>query len=108
LAQHFGRAPYYTIVDLDENNQIAGIKTELNKGEHVGGSGHPHEHLIGLKLNVFIVRGMGPGCLNSLQDAGVAVLQATGTTVKEITEQFREGKLSPLSGACENAHHHEH
>ena len=26
LAQHFGRAPYYTIVDLDENNQIVGRK----------------------------------------------------------------------------------
>jgi predicted Fe-Mo cluster-binding NifX family protein len=108
LAQHFGRAPYYTVVDLDENNQIMGVRTELNKGEHVGGSGHPHEHLLALKPNIFVVQGMGPGCLSSLQDAGLTVLKATGTTVKEITEQFKEGKLSALAGACENAHHHEH
>jgi predicted Fe-Mo cluster-binding NifX family protein len=108
LAQHFGRAPYYTLVDLDDDNQIIGLRTEMNKGEHVGGSGHPHEHLLALKPNIFVVQGMGPGCLSSLQDAGVTVLKATGTTVKEITEQFKEGKLSALSGACEHAHHHEH
>ena len=39
LAQHLGRAPYYTIVDLDDKNQNIGVKTEVNKGEHVGGSG---------------------------------------------------------------------
>jgi predicted Fe-Mo cluster-binding NifX family protein len=108
LAQHFGRAPFYTIVELDENNQIVGVRTEVNKGEHVGGTGHPHEHLLGLKPNIFVVQGMGPGCLSSLQDAGVTVLKATGNTVKEITEQFKEGKLSALSGACEHAKHHEH
>ena len=108
LAQHFGRAPYYTLVDLDNNNQIVGVRTEVNKGEHVGGSGHPHEHLLALKPNIFVVQSMGPGCLSSLQDAGLTVLKATGTTVKEITEQFKEGKLSALAGACEHAHHHEH
>jgi predicted Fe-Mo cluster-binding NifX family protein len=108
LAQHFGRAPYYTIVDLDENNQIVTVRTEVDKGEHVGGSGHPHEHLLSLEPNIFVVHGMGPGCLSSLQDAGITVLEATGTTVKEITEKFKEGKLNALAGACEHAAHHEH
>jgi predicted Fe-Mo cluster-binding NifX family protein len=108
LAQHFGRAPYYTVVDLDENHQVVSVRTEVNKGEHVGGSGHPHEHLLALKPNIFVVQGMGPGCLSSLQDVGITVLKATGNTVKEITEHFKEGKLNALTGACENAHHHSH
>jgi predicted Fe-Mo cluster-binding NifX family protein len=108
LAEHFGRAPYYTLVDLGENNQITAVRTEVNKGEHVGGSGHPHEHLLALKPNIFVVKGMGPGCLSSLQDAGVTVLKATGTTVKEITGQFKEGKLTALDSACEHSQHHEH
>jgi predicted Fe-Mo cluster-binding NifX family protein len=108
LAEHFGRAPYYTIVDLDEKNNNTGVRTEVNKGEHVGGTGHPHEHLLALKPNIFVVKGMGPGCLSSLQDAGIIVLGATGTTVKEIVECFKEGKLTALDGACEHAHHHEH
>jgi predicted Fe-Mo cluster-binding NifX family protein len=108
LAEHFGRAPYYTIVDLDENNNNTGVRTEVNKGEHVGGTGHPHEHLLALKPNIFVVKGMGPGCLSSLQDTGINVLQATGTTVKEIVESYKEGKLKALAGACEHAKHHEH
>ena len=80
----------------------------MNKGEHVGGTGHPHEHLLALKPNIFVVKGMGPGCLSSLQDAGISVFQATGTTVKEIVESFKEGKLKALAGACEHAKHHEH
>jgi predicted Fe-Mo cluster-binding NifX family protein len=107
LAQHFGKAPYYTIVELDEKNNNVGIQTEVNKGEHVGGTGHPHEHLLALKPNIFVVQGMGPGCLGSLQDAGITVLKATGNTVKEIIESFKEGKLNILSGACEHARHHE-
>jgi predicted Fe-Mo cluster-binding NifX family protein len=108
LAQHFGRAPYYTVVDLDEKNDSTVVRTEVNKGEHVGGTGHPHEHLLALKPKIFVVQGMGPGCLNSLQGAGITVLKATGTTVKEIIDQFKEAKLVALSGACEHAHHHEH
>jgi predicted Fe-Mo cluster-binding NifX family protein len=108
LAQHFGRAPYYTILELDEKNNNVGIRTEVNKGEHVGGTGHPHEHLLALEPNIFVVQGMGPGCLSSLQDAGIIVLKATGTTVKQIVEGYKEGKLNALAGACENAHHHEH
>jgi predicted Fe-Mo cluster-binding NifX family protein len=108
LAQHFGSAPYYTIVELDEKNNNVGIRTEVNKGEHVGGTGHPHEHLLALEPNVFIVQGMGPGCLSSLQAAGITVLKAAGTTVKEIVEGFKEGKLNVLSGACDHARHHEH
>jgi predicted Fe-Mo cluster-binding NifX family protein len=108
LAQHFGRAPYYTIVDLDVNNKIVGVRIEANKGEHVGGSGHPHEHLLSLKPNIFVVQGMGPGCLSSLQNAGITVLKATGTTVKQIVEECKEGKLNALVSACEHAHHHEH
>jgi predicted Fe-Mo cluster-binding NifX family protein len=108
LAEHFGRAPYYTIVDLDEKNNNAGVRTEVNKGEHVGGTGHPHEHLLALKPNIFVVHGMGPGCLSSLQDAGITVLKATGTAVKEIVESFKGGKLTALAGACEHAHHHAH
>jgi predicted Fe-Mo cluster-binding NifX family protein len=108
LAQHFGRAPYYTIIELDEKNNNISTRIEENKGEHVGGTGHPHEHLLALKPDIFVVQGMGPGCLSSLNDAGITILKAAGTTVKEIVENFKEGKLNVLSGACEHAHHHEH
>jgi len=108
IAQHFGRAPYFAIVDLDDNYNILEIKAEANQGEHMGGSGHAHEHLIALKPNVFITYNMGLGCLMNLQSFGVTVLRATGKTVNEAIEHFKEGKLESLIGGCAHSHHHDH
>ena len=106
IAQHFGRAPFFAVVDIDDNHNILGITAEMNRGEHMGGSGHAHEHLLALKPNVFVTYGMGLGCLSNLQSFGVTVLKATGSTVKETLEQFKEGKLEPLTGGCAHSHHH--
>ena len=106
VAEHFGRAPYFAVVDLDENGKVVAVKTELNKGEHHGGTGHPHENLLALKPNVIVACGMGPGGLTSFQNAGINVLKTTATTVKEKITQFKAGRLEKLTGGCEHAHHH--
>ncbi len=108
LAQHFGQAPYFAVIDLDEKSEVAKVAFESNRGEHVGGTGHPHEHLLNLRPDVFIVNGMGPGCLMELVSNGIMVLKAAGTTVKDIVTSFKEGKLSILEGGCQHAHHHHH
>ena len=79
LAEHFGRAPYFTVVDLKENGDIANVKAVPNVGEHGGGMGHAHNHILELQPNAIIVYGMGPRGLNAFQSAGVAVLEPTQT-----------------------------
>jgi predicted Fe-Mo cluster-binding NifX family protein len=108
IAQHFGRAPYYAVVELDEKGQISQVETEANTGEHMGGTGHPHENLLALKPDVIIACGMGPGGLQSFQNAGTTVLKAEGDTVKEIINSFKMGKLKELMSGCEHAHEHNH
>jgi predicted Fe-Mo cluster-binding NifX family protein len=108
IAQHFGKAPYFAVVDLDDKKAVLNIKTEMNTSEHAGGVGLPHENLLVLKPDMFVVFGMGPGCLRSLQNMGVTVLKAVGSTVNDIITSFKDGKLAALEGGCEHAHHHEH
>jgi len=108
VAQHFGRAPYFAVVELNEKNQVAKIETKANTGEHMGGTGHPHENLLALKPDVIIAYAMGPGGLQSFQNAGVTVLKATEDTVKANVNSFKEGKLQELMGGCEHAHEHHH
>ena len=36
LAEHFGRAPCFTVVDLDGKDEVANVKTVPNVSEHVG------------------------------------------------------------------------
>lgn len=105
LAQHFGRAPYYTVVDLDENGKVSSVKTIPNIGEHFGGVGEAHGHLLELKPNAIIAYGMGPRGLISFQNAGIAVLKANANTVSEVITAYKEDKLQELTEGCEHAHH---
>jgi len=106
LAQHFGRAPYFAVVDLNDNGEVANVKTVSNVGEHAGGMGHAHDHILELQANVIIVYGMGPRGLNTFQGAGVTVLRANADTVKEVIAAYKDGKLQALTEGCEDAHHH--
>jgi predicted Fe-Mo cluster-binding NifX family protein len=108
VAHHFGMAPYFAIVEIEENKGLK-VKTEPNKSEHMGGpAGHSHESFLALKPDVVIAYSMGPGALNTFLNAGIPVLEATGDTVKANVESFKEGKLKELARGCEHAHHHEH
>jgi predicted Fe-Mo cluster-binding NifX family protein len=108
VAQHFGRAPYFAVVELNPNGQVANSKIVPNTGEHMGGTGHPHENMLSLKPDVIVACAMGPGGLHSFQDAGIMVLKAEGKTVKEVIANFKEGNLKELTGGCEHAHEHHH
>ena len=109
VAHHFGRAPFFALVELDENQETSKVKTEPNRSEHMGGApGHSHESFLALEPDVVVAYSMGPGAMNTFQDAGVIVLKATAETVKGNIESFKEGKLKELSSVCEHAHHHEH
>jgi len=103
IAKHFGRATYFAVDDLDDNYGVLDVRAEINPGEHAGDLGHAYSHLLALKPNVLVTYDMGVGCFRSLPGLGVTVLKATGTTVKEALEQFREGKLEPLIGGCVNS-----
>lgn len=108
LAEHFGRAPYYTIVEFDENSEVSNVKTVPNVGEHAGGMGYSHDNLLQYQPKVIIVYGMGPRGLTTFQDAGVAVLKANANTVGDAVAAYKEDKLLELTEGCEHAHHHEH
>lgn len=106
LAEHFGRAPFFAVVDLDEKGDVSGVKTMSNVSEHVGGSGLTHDHILELKPNAIVVYGMGPRGLSSFQSAGVAVLKANANTVKEVIAAYKDDKLQELTEGCHHAHHH--
>ena len=105
LAQHFGRAPYFTAVDLDDNGEVTNVKAVPNAGEHAGGVGHAHDNILDLKPNVIIVYGMGPRGLSTFQNTGISVLRANADTVKEVIAAYKDSKLQVLTDGCADAHH---
>jgi predicted Fe-Mo cluster-binding NifX family protein len=104
LSEHFGRAPYFIIVELEEGN-VSNVQVVPNEGEHFGGFGRPADRILQLRPNAVITYGMGPRALNIFQEAGIAVLRANADTVKDVVEAYRQDKLEELTEGCHHAHH---
>jgi predicted Fe-Mo cluster-binding NifX family protein len=105
LAEHFGRAPFFAVVELDEKGELSSVNTVSNVGEHFGGGGYTHDHILQLQPNAIIVYGMGPRGLSGFQNAGVAVLMANANTVKEVIAAYKDDTLRELTEGCHQAHH---
>jgi len=104
LSEHFGRAPYFIIVELEEGN-VAKVQVVPNEGEHFGGFGRPADRILQLRPNAVITYGMGPRALSVFQEAGIAVLRANADTVKEVVEAYRQDRLEELTEGCHRARH---
>jgi predicted Fe-Mo cluster-binding NifX family protein len=105
LSQHFGRAPYFAVVELDENGQVLNLQTVPNKSGHLGGMGQPPETIMRLKSDAVVTYGMGRRALNIFQSENVAVLQTTKDSVKDVIEAYNRGELVELTEGCQHAKH---
>lgn len=105
VATHFGRAPYFATVDIDEDGNIIDKDVHANRGEHAGGRGHAHDNVLTLQPNVIIVQGMGPRGLRSFQSQNIAVLQANSTDVDQVVQSYIDGDLQELTDGCDQARH---
>ena len=105
LSQHFGRAPYFAVVELHENGKVLNLQMVPNKSEHFGGMGKPPEIIIRLRSNAVITYGMGPRALNMFQNANVAVLQTSKDFVKDVIEAYSKDELVELTEGCHHARH---
>jgi len=105
LSGHFGRAPYFAVIDLDENGSISSQKTVPNVSEHFGGTGHPPDRILQLRPNALITYGMGPRALAIFQNARVAVLRANTSTVKGIIAAYKNDELEEITEGCHHARH---
>jgi predicted Fe-Mo cluster-binding NifX family protein len=106
VAEHFGRAPYFAVVELDDDGNVSSVKTVSNVGEHAGGMGYAHDNILELKPNALIVYGMGPRGLSTFQSAGVAVLKANANTVEDVVAAYKDDELQELTEGCHHARHH--
>jgi len=105
LSQHFGRAPYFAVVELDENAKVLNLQMVPNKSEHFGGMGKPPEILMGLRPNAVVTYGMGPRALNMFQSANIAVLRTNKEFVKGVIEAYNSDELVELTEGCHHAKH---
>jgi len=105
ISEHFGRTPFFAVIDLDEKGHVIKQKTIPNAGEHFGGGGRRAGFILNLKPNVIIAYGMGPRGLDIYQNEHVAVLRANADTVKDIIAAYNREELEELTEGCHEARH---
>ncbi len=105
LAEHFGRAAYFAVVDLADDGEIIQIQTVENVGEHVGGIHQAHQNIAKLHPNAIIVSDMGPRGLQAFHNLGVDVMKANANTVIEVLAGYKAQKLEELIEGCPHARH---
>ncbi|MHC1689087.1 MAG: NifB/NifX family molybdenum-iron cluster-binding protein [Methanothrix sp.] len=103
LCQHFGRAPTFTIIDVDTGT----VQVLPNVSEHMGGSGLPTETIFAEGVHVMIVGGLGPKAVSAFSQAGVDVFVGATGTVKDAIEDWRADMLTRanLENACKDHKH---
>ena len=105
IADHFGRAPYFAVIDLDNNGTAITMNVHPNRGEHSGGRGHAHDNVLQHNPRAVIVQGMGPRGIMSFQSKNIAVLRANSKLVQELIHAYSQNKLEELTEGCADAHH---
>lgn len=105
MSMHFGRCPYYTLVDV-EGEKIKGVEVIPNPyfNNHVPGVVPPFIHA--QKANVMIAGGMGPRAIDLFQGFGIEVATGVGGQVENVLKAYLEGKVSGII-ACAHDHPHE-
>lgn len=99
----FGRAPYFILVDADTMSLLEAIENPFTA--QASGVGIQVAQLVLDKGAQAVITGnVGPKAFQALATADIPVITGVSGTVKEVVEQFKQGKLSPTSSATSPAH----
>ena len=93
---HFGSAESFAVVDAE----TMAVERLSNRDQvHVHGACSPLKALAGVKPDVVLVGGIGPGALFGLRQAGIVVCRVPEGTVAEAMRLFSEGKLQEMEAS---------
>ncbi len=104
LAQHFGHAEKFVLVDVDPITKETTASTEVTAPEHQPGLLPPWLKERG--VNLVIARGMGSRAHSLFQAASIEVLTGAPTeTAASLVRQYLDGKLVTGENACDHSAH---
>jgi predicted Fe-Mo cluster-binding NifX family protein len=115
ISQHFGRAPFYIVVTVEDGKVISREQREKMGHAQFAGHGQAPEHAHGSRQHgfdqasqdrhatmaaaisdcqVLLARGMGAGAYQSLQQAGVRPIVTDIANIDEAVAAFAAGTIT--------------
>ncbi len=104
MSMHFGRCPYYTLVDV-EGGAIKAVEVVENPYFENHSPGVVPPFISSQKAQVMLAGGMGPRAIDLFQSLGIEVATGVGGQVENVLTAYLEGKVS---GTSPCAHDHPH
>ncbi len=102
---HFGRAKFYTIVEIGENGAIEDVTVVQNPGHKESGCGGAVENICALGADALIVSGIGGSPLNGFIQKGMSVYyDNVSFNVQQSLQAYLDNKLSLMQPemSCSN------
>ncbi len=108
VAQHFGRCPYFALVDMEGNEveEIEVIDNPFYAGHQVG---QIPQFIHEQKADVMLSGGMGGRAIQFFEQLGIQAATGAAGTVRSTLENYLGGELREAAPCAESvAHGHGH
>ncbi len=113
LSHHFGRCPYYIVVDVDDK-EIKNVEAVKNPFyDSHGQVGEVPTFIQSLGADVIISGGMGPKAISFFQQLGIQALTGASGIVGDVIKNYMSGQIDGAIPCSDDSstHHidtHEH
>jgi predicted Fe-Mo cluster-binding NifX family protein len=104
IGAHFGRCPYFVLVDV-EGNEVQAVQTIDNPYYHQHQPGQVPGFIRSQAANVMLSGGMGGRALAFFQQYGIQPVTGAAGTVRQSIERFLSGELQGTAPCAESVEH---
>jgi len=103
VSPHLGRAPTFTVVNVETGE----VSVVPNTSRHAGGRGNAPEQLAENGVQVVLCSGLGSRAIEMFEQFGIKVFVGAEGTVREALEKWMSGELREPTDrdACEQHRH---
>jgi predicted Fe-Mo cluster-binding NifX family protein len=105
VSHHFGKCPYFVVVDVDgqEVKAVTGVENPF-AGQHRPGQVPTFIH--SQQAQVMLSGGMGQQAVMFFEQLGIQPVTGAAGTVHEALRSYFEGKLQGAEPCADRSHHH--
>ena len=104
MSMHFGRCPYYTLIDV-EGEEVKNVAVVDNPYFNNHTPGVVPQFISSQKADVMVAGGMGPRAIDMFQGLGIEAATGVSGQVENVLQAYLEGKVK---GTSPCAHDHPH
>jgi predicted Fe-Mo cluster-binding NifX family protein len=106
VAQHFGHAQYFVLLDVDAA-EVTSVESILNPFAEAHQPGQVPQFISEQRAEVMLSGGMGARAIEFFNQCGVTPASGASGTVAEAVGAYLDGRLSGASG-CADSEAHSH